>query len=78
MYQCTLLLKITAGALPGFNVPISMIYFLSPDPLSESVFSSSWARTNDLPVNSRVLCLLSYRGCGNRGTRTHISFNILR
>ena len=65
--QWTLLLKITAEKPLELIVPITIRYFFLPSRLRRLVFSSSWARTSDLPVNSRVLCLLSYRGKYHEG-----------
>ena len=31
-------------------------------PLAEAVSSLGWTRTNNRPINSRMLCLLSYEG----------------
>ena len=44
---------------------------LSPPNCRILTVAPAWVRTKDLTVNSRTLCLLSYKSYTPYGTRTH-------
>ena len=56
-----------ASDLPGTKGPQTRAFFHSP----------GWTRTNNPPVNSRMLCQLSYRGSLGRKSLAKLAFDLV-